>query len=108
MMELYPWLVLAIAAGVTLLTRALPFWIFHGREMPAPVRYLGQVLPAAIMAVLVVYCLKGLPSGTGADAAFRLLALAAVAVLHFWKHNTLLSIFGGTALYMVLIRLPLF
>ena len=31
-------------------------------------------------------------------------AAAAVAVLHLWKHNNLLSIFGGTVLYMVLVQ----
>jgi branched-subunit amino acid transport protein AzlD len=31
--------------------------------------------------------------------------VAAVVLLHIWKRNTLLSILGGTALYMVLIRL---
>ena len=29
---------------------------------------------------------------------------AAVVVLHLWKRNNLLSIFGGTALYMVLVQ----
>jgi branched-subunit amino acid transport protein AzlD len=35
------------------------------------------------------------------------LALAAslfTALVHLWKRNTLLSIFGGTALYMILMR----
>ena len=89
----HPWLVVAIAAGVTLFTRALPFAVFGGkRGMPAPVKYLGGVLPA----------------GGGAECLFQFAALAVVAALHLWRHNTLLSIFGGTAVYMLLIRLPLF
>ena len=32
------------------------------------------------------------------------LAVAAVVVLHLWKKNVLLSIAGGTALYMVLLQ----
>lgn len=104
----YPWLVLAIAAAVTLFTRALPFAVFGGRRrMPAAVQYLGTALPAGIIAILVVYCLKGLPAAGGLEAGFQLAALAVVAALHLWKHNTLLSIFGGTAVYMILIRLPL-
>ena len=100
--------ILLTAAAVTLFTRALPFVVFGGkRTMPAPVRYLGSVLPAGIIAILVVYCLKGLPAGGLQNGLFQLLALAVVAGLHLWKHNTLLSIFGGTALYMVLLRLPL-
>ena len=39
-MEFYPLWVLLIAAGVTFLTRALPFAVFGGRRaMPAAVRY---------------------------------------------------------------------
>lgn len=101
------WIVL-LAAAVTVLTRALPFALFGGkRGMPAPVRYLGGVLPAGIIAILVIYCLKGLPAAGGQEVVFQLAALGLVAVLHLWKRNTLLSIFGGTLLYMVLIRLPL-
>ncbi|MEN6499152.1 MAG: AzlD domain-containing protein, partial [Rectinema sp.] len=33
-----------------------------------------------------------------------LVAGALTALLHFWKRNVLLSIVGGTALYMALIR----
>ena len=107
-MELYPLWVLLIAAGVTLFTRALPFAVFGGkRTMPGAVRYLGGVLPGAIIAILVIYCLKGLPAAGGMEAAFQLGALAVTAVLHLWRRNTLLSIFGGTAVYMLLIRLPL-
>ena len=106
-MELYPLWVLLIAAGVTLFTRALPFAVFgRKRAMPGAVRYLGGVLPGAIIAILVVYCLKGLPAG-GMEAAFQLGALAVTAALHLWRRNTLLSIFGGTAVYMLLLRLPL-
>ena len=107
-MELYPLWVLLIAAGVTLFTRAAPFAVFGGkRAMPAAVRYLGEVLPGAIIAILVIYCLKGLPAAGGLEAAFQLGALAVTAALHLWRRNTLLSIFGGTAAYMLLLRLPL-
>lgn len=44
-------------AFATLLTRALPFWVIHGQPS-AFVRYLGVVLPGAVIAMLVVYCFK--------------------------------------------------
>ena len=48
----------AIAAA-TILTRFLPFWLFpEGKKTPAYVAYLGQVLPYAVIGLLVVYCLK--------------------------------------------------
>ena len=99
-------LVVAICAGVTLLTRALPFVCFGGRRgVPRLVAALGKALPSAIMAALVVYCLKGVPFGAFADGAKQLAAAGAVVALHLLKRNTLLSIAGGTALYMILIRI---
>lgn len=97
--------VLAVAALCTLFTRALPFVLF-GRGRPNPmVLYLGKVLPAAVMAVLVVYCLKGTSFTSPAGFLPQLAGVAAVVALHLWKHIDLLSIAGGTAVYMLLLRL---
>ena len=62
-------------------------------------------MPTAIIAVLVVYCLKGLPASDAAHATITLGSVAAVVALHLWKRNTLLSIAGGTILYMALLRI---
>ena len=99
-------LVVIICAAVTVALRALPFVCFSGKKgVPRIVAALGETLPPAIMAALVVYCLKSVPFGTMADGAKQLIAAAAVVALHLWKKNTLLSIGAGTALYMLLIRL---
>ena len=96
--------VLALAAGVQL-TRWLPFWLFpEGKEPPAVVHYLGRVLPAATMGLLVVYCLKGVSWTNPPHGVPELLAILAVVLLHRWKSNVLLSIAGGTALYMLLVQ----
>ena len=105
-MEIHAALVIAVCALVTLALRALPFVCFGGtRGMPRRIVRLGSVLPPAIMAALVVYCLKGVPYGTVREGACQLIAAAAVVALHVWKRSTLLSIGAGTALYMILIRL---
>ena len=104
--ELHAALVIAVCAVVTVALRALPFVCFGGKHgIPRRIVRLGSVLPPAIMAALVVYCLKGVPYGTLQAGAAQLLAAAAVVALHLWKRNTLLSIGAGTALYMILIRL---
>lgn len=99
------WIVL-ICAGVTLLLRALPFMFFGGKGgVPKWIASLGSVLPPAIMAALVVYCLRGVLFGSLADGAYQLIAGAVVVLVHLWKRNTLLSIAVGTAAYMLLIRM---
>ena len=59
---------------------------------------------AIIIAMLVVYCLKGVSFASPAGWAPQLIAVLAVVVLHVWKKNNLLSIFGGTILYMILVQ----
>ena len=95
----------AIVAAVTILLRFLPFWIFgENRTTPPLITHLGQVLPFAIMGMLVVYCLKDI-SFTGAPFGIpEILGCAAVAGLHIWKRNTLLSIGAGTVVYMLLVQ----
>ena len=97
-------IILAVAAG-TQLTRWLPFWLFpEKKQPPAVVTYLGRVLPPAMMGLLVVYCLRNVSWLSDPHGAPELIAIAAVAALHTWKRNVLLSIAGGTVLYMVLVQ----
>ncbi|MDY6306880.1 MAG: AzlD domain-containing protein [Oribacterium sp.] len=104
-MSLYVVLAIFISALITFSLRALPFLLFSGdRRMPDWLSRLGAVLPSAIMAVLIVYCLKGVKSdiiGTGIPSA---IAVLVVALSFKWKHNTFLSILSGTAVYMLLLR----
>ena len=96
--------ILMIAVG-TQITRWLPFWLFpEKKDPPAVVLYLGRVLPPAMMGLLVVYCFKNVSWLSGSHGAPELLASAAVVVLHLWKKNVLLSIAGGTVLYMILVQ----
>jgi branched-subunit amino acid transport protein AzlD len=95
--------VLAMAA-VTLLCRATPFLFFLKRRPPAVVDYLQVYIPPMIMTVLVLSSYKSLDFARAPYGIPAIAAGLAVAALHLWKRNTLISIFGGTALYMVLIR----
>ena len=98
--------VIALCVIATMSTRFLPFLIFSGkRETPAFVQYLGRALPSATFGMLVVYCLKGISLTSAPFGIPELLGCAAVAILHIWKRNTLLSIGGGTVLYMLLVQL---
>ena len=99
-------LAIAVSAVVTFALRVLPFAAFRGeRTMPAWLERLGRTLPSAIMAVLVVYCLKGISFAAVPYGLPEFLGVAAVVLLHLWKRNTLLSIAGGTVCYMLLVQL---
>ena len=96
--------VIAVTALVTMLTRFLPFAVFGKRPLPRVVVYLGRVLPPAIMAALVIYCLKDIDMTAFPFGLAELISVAVTALVHLWRRNTLLSIALGTACYMVLIR----
>lgn len=96
---------IAVMSVVTFLTRALPFILFdRGGKPPEIVLFLGRVLPPAVIAMLIVYCLKGISFAAPAGWVPALLASLAAVLLHIWKGNDLISIFGATALYMTLIQ----
>lgn len=89
----------------TILTRALPFIVFpNNREIPGYMKYLGDVIPYAAIGLLVVYCLKGVSVAAAPYGLPEAIGVAAVVLLHLWKKNTLLSIGGGTLIYMVLVQ----
>ncbi|CEG21300.1 Branched-chain amino acid transport protein (AzlD) [Planococcus massiliensis] len=90
----------------TVLTRFLPFLVFPAHKpTPVYVQYLGRVLPAAVIGLLVVYCLKDIDLGSGNRGFPEFFAVAVVVALHYWKRRMLLSIAGGTMIYMLLTQL---
>ena len=96
---------IAVMAVVTFLTRAIPFLLFgRGGNPPKVVLYLGKYLPPAVIAMLIVYCLKGVNFQAAGNWLPSLIAGVAVVLLHLWKKNDMLSILGGTILYMVLVQ----
>lgn len=98
-------LMVFVIALVTAALRFAPFFIFRGNKaVPQFINYLGRVLPYSIMAMLVVYCLKGISFVKAPFGVPELIAVAVVAALHVWKRNTLLSIVCGTVCYMVLVQ----
>ncbi|WP_089610436.1 AzlD domain-containing protein [Dehalobacterium formicoaceticum] len=90
----------------TMLTRFLPFILFpENKPTPKYVQYLGKVLPSAVLGMLVIYCLKDVNILTGSHGVPELIAIVVIVVLHFWKKQMLISIAGGTIVYMLLVQL---
>ena len=97
--------ILIIAMAVTtVILRFLPFLVF-GRNTPKYISYLGKVLPKAIIALLVIYCLKDVSIAAQPHGIPELIAGSSVAGMQVWKRNTVLSILLGTVIYMVIIRI---
>ena len=100
-------LTIAVCAAATMLTRFLPFLIFSSKDQQPPevVQYLGRVLPAAIFGMLIVYCLKGVSLTSGSHGIPEAIAIGVTVALHKWKHQTLVSIAGGTLCYVLLVQM---
>ncbi len=98
---------IAACTAATMLTRFLPFLIFSSKDQQPPevVRYLGRVLPAAIFGMLIIYCLKGVSVFTGSHGIPEAIAIGVTIALYKWKHETLVSIAGGTLCYVLLVQL---
>ena len=98
--------VIAVLAGVTFFTRVLPFVLLYKVADHPLLTHLGRFLPAMVMVLLVVYSFKN--DGTlSVDFVPELGCLLLVAVLHLAFRQSLLSIVGGTAVYMTLVQMGL-
>ena len=98
-------IIILVISFTTYLTRAIPFLLFPAnKKTPEFVTYLGSVLPFAIIGMLIVYCLKQTTIDSYPFGIPEVISIAAVIAVHIWRKNTLLSIGGGTLLYMLLVQ----
>ena len=105
MVNAHTFYAIAVMALITALLRFLPFIIFKGKaSTPKLVEKLGRLLPSAVIAMLVVYCLKDVNFSATGDYLPAIIAGLLVGVLHVWKSNTLLSVISGTVCYMMLVQ----
>lgn len=96
---------IGLCALATIICRFLPFIVFSGkRKTPGYVQYLGKALPAAIFAMLVVYCLKNVSIIEWSHGLPELISITATVGLHLRKRKLLLSVAAGTFCYMLLVQ----
>lgn len=94
-----------LIASITFFTRAVPFIVFdHGSKPPEIIMYLGKYLPPAIICIIIVYCFKDVSFLSGSYGIPEAIAVAAVLLLQYKFRNTMISIFTGTVVYMILIQ----
>lgn len=97
------YVLILVSALVTALIRFAPFVIFKDK-VPKLISDLANLLPSAIMGMLVIYCIKDISFVSLSGFMPMLLGIAAVIGLQIYKHNILLSIALGTVFYMFLVQ----
>ncbi|MCL2374516.1 MAG: AzlD domain-containing protein [Treponema sp.] len=101
-----------VMGAVILFCRALPFLFFDQNESvkanssrrAAILGFVEKTVPPAAMTVLAFNALGGAFTANAGGGFMALAAAAFTALAHIWKGNALISILGGTALYMILQR----
>lgn len=93
----------------TIFTRFIPFVLFPpSKKTPQFIEYLGTVLPYCTISLLVVYCLKSVCITEMPFALPEVISILFIIFIHKLLHNTLLSIGGGTLIYMILVQYVFF
>ena len=87
----------------TFCTRAVPFFAAEKMKDNILIRHLGKFLPATIMFLLIVHCIKETPIRSVPYGIPEFIAITYISIIHAYKRNTLLSLVTGTLLYMVLL-----
>ncbi|GHT71630.1 branched-chain amino acid transport protein AzlD [Spirochaetia bacterium] len=111
-------LIYTFAMGaVILFCRAFPFLFFRqGQGIPGAgkksrrelfLAFVEKIVPPAAMTVLAFNAIAGSLQSGFREGRAALIAAAFTALVHLWKRNPLISIFGGTAVYMILANSPI-
>lgn len=94
-----------IIAVATLIIRFLPFIIIRNSIAERRyIKFLGDMMPYSMIALLVIYCLKDVNLIKYPYGIPELISIAIIIVLHIFKRNVLISIGVGTVIYMFLVQ----
>ena len=96
---------IGIIAVMTWITRGLPYVIFSKKSPPHVISYLSTVLPASIMVILVIFCLRNTQFSVYPYGAAEFFSVFLVVAIQLWRKNLIISVFVGTVCYMLLIRI---
>lgn len=94
-----------IIALVTFLIRLSPFVIFSKHaKTPDWIKYLGKFLSPAVMGMLIILSIKDINMMDYSKSMPILISVSSTILIHVWKRNNLISIIGGTSIYMILVQ----
>lgn len=95
-------IVYVLCALITYFYRCFPFLFFRNRALPSWLNRCKDLLPCAFMAILVVYCLKAIPTSSFLENVITAVDVIITMAVHAWKQNTILSVVCGSAAYILL------
>ena len=89
----------------TVIIRFLPFIIIRKSIAERKyIKFLGDMMPYSMIALLVIYCLKEVNLIKYPYGIPELISIAIIIILHIIKRNVLISIGVGTVIYMILVQ----
>lgn len=92
-----------VMALIIFCTRAFSFVLFSKGHAPDLFRYIGKYLPSLVITLLILYTLKDIDFSQRSSFIPALAAIAFTVAAHIYKGNAMISIFGGTIIYMLLL-----
>ena len=85
--------------------RLFPFALFSKRSPGKLIHIFERYIPPLVMIGLLIYSLRDVRFASLSQWLPQISGVAFTIVTYVWKKNTLLSIFGATIIYMILIRI---
>ncbi|MDR1466309.1 MAG: AzlD domain-containing protein [Treponema sp.] len=108
-------LILILVMGLVIfLCRVFPFIVFRGGEAKEPVfrgmGFIEKIVPPVAMTILAFNAIaasikEAAVKGSSFESVPVITASIFTVLVHLWRRNSLISIFGGTAVYMLIERL---
>jgi branched-subunit amino acid transport protein AzlD len=96
-----------IASAITFALRAGPFVAIRSLRSSRLMHDLAGWMPGGLMLILLVYLLRTPVSESATHGILAVCSLATIIGLHWWRANALLSIFAGTGLYVIFLKVVL-
>ena len=98
-------LLVSLLIGVVIFCeRLFPFAVFSKRKPGKLIHIFERYIPPLVMIGLLIYSLRDVRFASIEQWVPQFVALAFTIVTYLWKKNSLVSIFGATIIYMILIR----
>lgn len=94
--------VAVVASIVTWALRAVPFAVLAPLRHSSLLPYLAERMPVGVMAILTIYTLRHVDLVDAGSVAPASVGIAVTAALHLWRQNMILSLVGGTVVYITM------